>query len=137
MKKIVALVTSVVMMLSCGITAYADDEPDYPVDDGIIEEYQYTFSIRNILEISGSTATCSCDVVGYHGTTTKVFISNTLQQNYGGAWYNIGYQYDTFYDFTGSLVTYEYNLAGGSYRLKSTAKVYSGSNYETITIYAY
>ena len=137
MKKIFALVTSVAMMLSCGIAAHADDEPDYPVDDGIIEEYLYTFSIRNGFDISGSTATCSCDVIGYHGTTTKIFISNTLQQNYGGAWYNVGYQYDTFYDCAGSLVTYEYNLSGGTYRLKSTAKVYSGSDYETITIYAY
>lgn len=137
MKKLVALVTSVVMMLSCGITAYADDEPDYPVDDGIIEEYQYTFSLGNILGISGSTATCSSDVVGYPGTTTKIFISHTLQQNYGGAWYNVGYQYETFYDFAASLVTYEYNLSSGTYRLKTTAKVYSGSDYETITIYAY
>ena len=35
------------------------------------------------------------------------------------------------------LTTTKSGLSSGTYRLKTVAKVYSGNNYETITVYSY
>ena len=138
MKKTVALFASLVMMLSgVAITSYADNEPDVPVEEIDIEEFLYTDMIMNVLSISNHTASCKSDVDGYYGVTTKIVITHTLQEKYGNGWYNVGSpSSSTFYNSSASYVSYVNNVSNGKYRLKTTATVYSGSDYETITIYS-
>lgn len=136
MKKMLALLTSIIMVCNCAISVNADNEIDYPVGEDIIEEYLYTSSISNELSFIGTTAKCKSTVVGFPEITTKIEITNTLQKKYGNSWYNSGSQSGTSYLWGTTLTTYEYNQSSGKYRLKTTAKVYCGSEYETIIIYS-
>ena len=131
-----SFLVSAILLLGCSVVSYANDEVDVPAEGEIIEEYLYTLSFCNDLSISNYTANCSSEIERIHQEIDKIVISHTLQEKYGNAWYNVGYQSSTFYDFEATYVSYEYNLSSGRYRLKSTADVYRGNNYETITIYS-
>lgn len=97
----------------------------------------YTNTYSSELSISGTTATCTSKVTGYPGVTTKIVITQTLQKkNSSGEWEKVTSWEKTVDGFTASVTNYAYNLSKGTYRLKSVFKVYSGSDYETITKYS-
>lgn len=97
----------------------------------------YTNTYSSELSISGTTATCTSKVTGYSGITTKIVITQTLQKkNSSGKWEKVTSWETTVNSFKASVTNYAYNLSKGTYRLKSVFKVYSGSDYETITKYS-
>ena len=106
MRKLFLIIVAAVMLICAGITASADPEPETPVEPGIIEEYQYTNYIRSLLSIQNDTAYCKSVVMGFPDIATKIEITQTRYQG------------------------------GGTYRVKTVAKVYSGSNYETVSLYS-
>lgn len=137
MRRIIAILLSFVMTLGMGITAFAEPEEETPIDIGIIEEYQYTNKISSDLSISNHTATCKSVVRGDSSLATKVVVTQTLQETFDGCtWYYIDSWSKTFNSWYAIYTTSKSSLSSGTYRLKSVAKVYSGSNYETITVYS-
>ena len=86
MRRIIAILLSLVMTLGMGITAYADPEEDTPVDVEIIEDYQYTNKISSDMSISNNTASCKSVVRGDSSLATKVVITQTLQKKSGNSW---------------------------------------------------
>ena len=126
----------VVLMLCFSINAFAlEEEP--PVPDDPEEPYLYTREISSTLSISGNTATCLSQVIGKPDSVTKIEITQTLQETFGGiSWYYVASWNNTFYDWYAMYTNTKNPISGGNYRVKTVAKVYSGSDYETITFYS-
>lgn len=136
MKRVFAFLLSAVMLFGTGVTASADADPDVPIKDEIVEDYQYTSEIRSSLSISSKTATCKSTVYGFSSKTTKVEITQTLYQKIGDYWYYVTSWNKTANTWYAIYTTTKSSLSSGTYRLKTEAKVYSGSAYETITVYS-
>ncbi|MCM1316426.1 MAG: hypothetical protein NC235_15445 [Clostridiales bacterium] len=99
--------------------------------------YSYASNCSSNLSISGTTATCKSSVIGYYDKTTKIVITQTLQKkNSSGNWDDVCSWNDTIYSFKGSLTNTKSSLSSGTYRLKTVATVYAGTEHETITKYS-
>ena len=99
--------------------------------------YSYTRECSSDLSISGTTATCKSSVIGYYNKTTKIVIKQTLQKkNSSDKWEDVCSWSDTIYSFKGSLTNTKSSLSSGTYRLKTVATVYAGTEHETITKYS-
>lgn len=136
MKKLTIVALAVLTLLSINIVAYAEPNMDTPVDEVIIEEYQYTSRLNSDVSISNNTASCKSTVYGFSGLTTKVVITQTLQKKSGNTWINVTSWSKTFNTWFAIYGNTKSSLSSGTYRLKTVAKVYSGNNYETITVYS-
>ncbi len=136
MKQLISVLLSLFMIIGSGITAYADPEEDTPVDIEITEEYQYTNRISSSLSISNYTATCTSIVRGFSGLADKITITQTLQKQNGSSWSYVTSWNKTYNTWLGTFVNTKSSLSSGTYRVKTVAKVYSGSDYETITVYS-
>ena len=136
MRRIIAILLSLMMATGMGITAFADPEEETPIDIGIIEDYQYTNSISSDMSISNNTASCKSVVRGFSGLANKVVITQTLQKKNGNSWTYVTSWSKTFNSWLAIYTTSKSSLSSGTYRLKTVAKIYSGNNYETITVYS-
>ncbi|WP_410068679.1 hypothetical protein [Ruminococcus sp.] len=88
------------------------------------------------MSISNKTATCKSTVRGISGTTTKIVITQTLQKKNGSSWNKYSSWTKTFNSWYAIYSNSKESLSSGTYRVKTVAKVYNGSAYETITIYS-
>ena len=136
MRKLLVGALSVIMMITTAVVAFADPIPEGPGSGEIIEEYMYTFSLSSDLSIVNHKGTCRSVVNGYSNIATKVEITHTLQKQVYGYWSDVETWSGTYYTWYGILTSSRSNLSAGMFRLKTVAKVYSGSNYETITVYS-
>jgi len=128
---VVAVIISVTSLLSGNILA-AYIPPDSP-------QYDYTCSCVSELKVSGTTATCRSEAVGYINKTTQIVITQTLQkQNSSGIWTDVsGATWtSTINNYVGSATNTKSGLSSGTYRLKSAFKVYVGNSYEPIVKYS-
>lgn len=136
MKRIFSLVISVVMLMCMFMTASAEYVQQNYAKEVASPYYLYTDSISSTLDIADKTATCKSTIWGIPGTTTKIVVTQYLQKREGSVWYN---QYSwtktcsTWYAlFTNSVSS----ISSGAYRIKTVAKVYSGTDYETLTAFS-
>ena len=137
MKKLLSAICAITMLFSSGVMTSAE-EYDSIIDDGpVIEEFSYTNSVFSGLYISNKTATCSSSVEGYYGIATKIEVTQTLQRLSGSSWTGTSYWTNTYYSWYCNFDNTKSSLFSGTYRVKTVAKVYSGSSYETITAYSY
>lgn len=128
---VVAMTVSVIVLLVGNISA-AYIPPNAP-------QYNNTFSCNSELTISGTTATCSSEAVGYINKTTKIVITQTLQKlNSSGIWIDVSDASwtTTINNCIGLATNTKNDLSSGIYRLKSAFKVYAGSSYEPIVLYS-
>lgn len=135
MKKLVSLVLALCIAVCASVSAFAADKSTVQ-NDGIELYYSYTESVTSLLSISSKTATCNSVVYGYPDKTTKITVTQELQIKDGSKWvskYGMG---KTVYATSTSFVKTYKNLDSGSYRVKTIAKVYSGTSYETVTAYS-
>ena len=136
MKRIFAILLSIVMSLGMGFSAYALPEEETPIDIEFVDEYSYTDKISSDMSISNNTATCKSVVRGDTSLATKIVITQTLQKKNGNSWTYVTSWSKTFNTWYAIYTTSKSSLSSGTYRLKTVAKVYSGNNYETITVYS-
>lgn len=125
-KKILALVMCLVLMCSTGLVASAET-----VDSQVQPRYTYTSLISATLANSGGKALCVGDVEGYSGETTKIVLTMTLQKKTLLWWSKVDEwttTSNTFYATVSKTVAVD----SGTHRVKVEAKVYAGSNYETV-----
>ena len=133
-KKMISLLTVFVMIFAFSMTAYAE-----PAQDGkvIPERYNYTNTIYSILSISNNTATCKSGVTGKSSLVTKIEITQSLEELLpSGWWYRHQSWSKTFYDWYAIYTTTGTVPHSGTYHVRTETKVYSGSNYESITVYS-
>ena len=109
-----------------------------PVSADIISTNSlYTDSCTTNLTVSGKDASCISKVTGFRGKTTKIVITQTLQKkNSSGSWSSVKSSSKTENSYTASLAKSYSGLAKGTYRVKTTATVYSGNKSETVTSYS-
>lgn len=136
MKRIFAILLSIVMSLGMGFSAYALPEEETPIDIEFVDEYSYTDKISSDMSISNNTATCKSVVRGDTSLATKIVITQTLQKKNGNSWTYVTSWSKTYNTWYAIYTTSKSSLSSGTYRLKTVAKVYSGNNYETITVYS-
>ena len=72
MFKRIAVVLLTILMICCFCTMVFAST--------LTPRYMYTSSIRSSLTISGNTATCTSEVKGYLGETTKIVIEQVLEK---------------------------------------------------------
>lgn len=129
LKRIISLGMAVVMTFTLFCLPASANE------DGIT--YLYTLSCGSELYISSLKAKCVSDVEGYWGVTTKIELTQTLEETFGGiSWYYVDSWNTTVYNYYITFTNTKSPLSSGNYHIKNVAKVYSGSNYETITFYS-
>ncbi|MCT6520505.1 hypothetical protein NR913_05540 [Ruminococcus bicirculans] len=104
--------------------------------DEVDARYAYTNRIESTLSISSKNATCKSTVQGSSKTVTKIVVKQTLQYKSGTKWLNVTSWVKTVNTFSLRFNNTKYNIGSGTYRVKTVAKVYKGSAYETITIYS-
>jgi len=128
-KRALALLITIVSAFTLLCTVASAD------DDGIT--YLYTHKCSSDLSITSLYATCTSSLTGYVGTTTRIELKQTLEETFGGiSWYYVDSWSTAVNFFTIDFVNTKSPLSSGNYRIKNVAKVYSGSNYETITFYS-
>lgn len=137
MKRILSILLATILSFSTVITVIADPEPEFPEEPEIIEDYQYTSNIHSDLSISNNTASCRSTVRGFSGLATKIEVKQTLQRQIGSSWDYVASWDKTFISWYAIYTTTKSSLVSGTYRLRTIAKVYSGSNYETIKVFSY
>ena len=132
MKKAISIAVMIVLMMSTlSISAYAETV------DINQSRFLYTSECSSHLSISNSTAYCKSKVKGYYGETTKIEITQSFEELLpSGWWYRHQSWSNTFYTW---FAYYENSTSvphSGTYHVRTTAKVYAGSNYENISIYS-
>ena len=133
-KKILSLLTVFAMILAFSMTAYAESAQDETV---IPDRYNYTNMIYSELSISNNTATCTSRVTGNSSLVTKIEITQSLEELLpSGWWYRHQSWSKTFYDWYAIYTTTGTIPYSGTYHVRTVAKVYAGSNYETISVYS-
>lgn len=125
----------VLVALNFSTFAFAEDI-DTPIEEEVIEEYSYCNSISTYLTISSNTATCTSSVFGKYGTTTDIFIMQTLEKLSGSTWGTVAVWSNGKSCSSYTFINKKTSLSKGTFRLKTYAKVYSGTKYETITAYS-
>lgn len=132
-KRVTSLLCAAVLSASFAvgnIASAAVPIPDSPA-------HEYARNCNSILSVSGTTATCKSNVVGFPGRTTKIVINQTLQQKgSSGNWDYVYSWYDTFNDSSVLFTNTKSSLSSGTYRVKTVATVYEGTENETITEYS-
>lgn len=133
-KKILSLLTVFAMILAFSMTAYAESAQDETTTP---DRYNYTSYVINTLSISNNTAQCYSKVLGYSSMVTKIEITQSLEELLpSGWWYRHQSWSKTFYDWYAIYTTTGTIPYSGTYHVRTVAKVYAGSNYETIAIYS-
>ena len=135
MKKFICLVLTVILTCCITVSVSASFE-DVAITDKVDARYAYANRIKSTLSISSKNATCQSTVQGSSKTVTKIVIKQTLQYKSGTKWLDVTSWVKTVNTFSLRFNNTKYNIGSGTYRVKTTADVYSGSKYETITAYS-
>lgn len=149
MKKIAAVILTVLMMMSMSLTVFAsietdhDDYNDYSWEKEDIEgtpsteRWSYIAGTSQGMSITDdATAIMTGSLTGYQGTTTKVIIYMYLQRRQDGIWKNLTWTKDEFNRFYGTAERLKYDCSRGTYRLKVSYYAYAGSKYENHVAYS-
>ena len=129
MKKLFAFVLTLALLSLSLVNVYAALEEPTCEDYEISPYYVYTTSLNSVLAISSTSGTCKSTVLAQSGVT-KIVVSQKLQKKVDGTWENVSTWKKTF---TASYAVYtntKSSLSSGTYRTRTVAKVYKGSNCE-------
>ena len=133
-RRLICIIICLIMVLSVTAMVFAD-ELEEPVTEDPIEEYQYANSARADITISNNgTATFTANAKGQIGIATKISGTCYLQKLKNDSWTNIKSVGGSTNSLSLTLSSTKSNLANGKYRTHAVFKVYSGSNYETVTV---
>ena len=133
-RRMFSLLTALVMLFAFSVTAYAESTPNDTITP---DRYNYTNTICSELSISNNTATCKSKVTGNPSLVTKIEITQSLEELLpSGWWYRHQSWSKTFYNWYAIYTTTGTIPYSGTYHVRTVAKVYAGSNYETISVYS-
>ncbi len=137
MKKGICLILAGVMLIGMTPVVHGENVSAFSViNEEIMPYYSYTQSLDTLIDITSNTAACTSKVTGYSGTTTKIVVTQTLQIKDGNQWRKCTSWTQTYYNYKCTF-TNEYTVSThGTYRNMTEAKVYSGTDYETIYTYS-
>ena len=132
MKRVISIAVMLIVMFSS--FSFNVSAESVGINDS---RYLYTYSCHSSLSISNSTAYCVSEIKGYSGTTTKIEITQSFEEQLSnGWWYRYNSWSQTFYNYRATFSNSTSVPHSGTYHVRTTAKVYAGSNYENISIYS-
>lgn len=133
-KRLIGVLLCLTMILSGTVMAFAADL-DEPVTEDPIDEYQYGANAKAYLTINNTgTATFTATARGKAGVATKLSGTCYLQKNSGGRWVNVKSTEGSTNSLSLTISCTKGNCESGTYRTHAVFKVYSGANYETVTV---
>lgn len=137
MKKGISMLLACAMLMSMATAVRPELVfADTASNEEVTPYFLYTHSMDTLVDITSNTAACISKVTGYSGTTTKIVVTQTLQIRDGNQWRKCTSWTKTYYNYKCTF-TNEYTVSThGTYRNMTEAKVYSGTNYETIYDYS-
>lgn len=132
MKKIVSCLAALLMCCTIGgITLSAAVVPDGSI---VSPYYTYTDRLTTSFGVSKGETSCVTTIYGIPGTTTKIEVTQYLEKKNGNSWDEVTHWTDTFNNWWCNFANSYTITESGTYRLRSEAKVYSGSKYENVDI---
>ena len=137
MKKLIAASIAALLMTVSSVNTILIPANAAVVEDEIIAPcYLYTDKVTSSISISGTTAIINSEVYAY-SSATKIYITQYLQKKSGSSWTQVGSGHTgVYYSKSASMTNTVSSLSSGTYRVKTVAKVFSGTSYETITNYS-
>lgn len=133
MRKLICFMLTFVLSMSAfavvSVSAY--NEQDTVITDIAQPRYTYTESISTNLYINGGKATCISTVTGMP-TATKIEATQYLEKKVLWWWEEVDHWSDTSYTKTLYMSNSKDNLDDGTYRARTVATVYSGTDYEIV-----
>lgn len=135
MKKFLSVLMACLIL---GSAAAVQASAAAPSDDGSVASpcYEESGKATSKLAIIGKDATCESTVKGESGKTTKIVVTQTLQMRDGNSWRRVTDWTATYYASSCTFSNTRYGLNGGTYRVKTEAKIYTGTSYETVYGYS-
>ncbi len=133
MKKILSCLLA--LLICCSVGSIPSAAAVIP--DGSIAApcYLYTNSITTTLSVSSTNeASCRTTITGNSSTATKIIVTQYLEKKDGNSWDEVTHWTDTFNSWWCNCTNSYTITESGTYRLRSVAKVYSGSKYENVDI---
>lgn len=133
MKKLICFVLTFVFSMSAMfvVPVNAYNEQDTVITDIVQPRYAYTSSIYSNLSISDGKATCTSTVTGMP-TVTKIVATQYLEKKVLWWWEEVAHWSDTSYTKTLYMNNSKSGLDSGTYRVRTVASVYSGTDYEIV-----
>ncbi len=133
MKKFIcSLLASVISMsVFFGVSVSAAAWQYTVIAEPVKQNYTYASSIINDLYISNGNATCTSTVTG-KSTVTKIEATQYLEKKILWWWKEVDHWVGTSYTKTLYMNNSKDNLDDGTYRVRTVATVYSGSNSESV-----
>ncbi len=133
MKKLLCFMLTFMLSMSAfatmSVSAYND--LDTVITDIVQPRYSYTNSIGTYLYISGGKATCTSTVTG-KSTVTKIVATQYLEKKVDSSWEEVDHWDKTVNGDYLYMCNSKDNLDSGTYRVRTVATVYSGTNYEIV-----
>lgn len=131
MKRIVSIFMACLVLCSAGgVIASAAVPPD---NGGIVSPcYLYTNQVYSNLSINQGAASCRSTVYGIQDTTTMIVVTKILQKKNGNSWTDVNTWNKIFFTWYCSYPSPYTVTEKGTYRVRTVAKVYKGTDYETV-----
>lgn len=127
-RKVIAIMLAISTLFSMGVSVCA-----YNGENTASPYYLYTYSVKSSLTIVGGTAYCKSVITG-DNTVTQIYATQYLEKKNGSKWEvvkNCTWS-DSVKGKSLTISNSKDNLGSGTYRVKTTGTVYSGSNSEHI-----
>lgn len=132
MKKILSCLAA--LLICCSFGSITLSAASIPNDNVASPCYVYTDQITTVFGISDGEASCTTTIYGIPGTTTKIVVTQYLEKKNGNLWDEVTHWTDTFENWWCNFTNPYTITESGTYRLRSEAKVYSGTKYENVDI---
>lgn len=134
MKKLLCFMLTFMLSMSAfatmSVSAYND--LDTVITDIVQPRYSYTSSVSTDLYINNGKAACTSTVTGM-STVTKIVATQYLEKKtlFGG-WKEVDHWDKTVNGDYLYMCNSKDNLSSGTYRVRTVATVYSGTDYEIV-----
>ncbi len=132
MKKLFILLLSTILLSLSTFSLQAVSDEDIFIDEEVGLAYVYASSVNSYIMTKGKSITCTSYIAG-NGTVTKITITQKLQKKSGTKWTKVASWTKTYSANSASYTNTKSSLSSGTYRTRTVAKVYKGSNCEKVS----
>ena len=134
MNKLICIMLALVISMSVfsvtSVSAY--NEQDSVITESVQPRYAYTSSIRSNISISNGKATCTSTVTGM-STVTKIEATQYLEKKVLWWWEEVDHWDKASYTKTLYMSNSKDSIDdGNTYRVRTVATVYCGTDYEIV-----
>ncbi len=132
MNRLICLILATVLSMSAfAVSASAYNEQNTVLAETVKPMYLYTNLVSTYLYINGSNAACTSTVRG-KSTATKIEATQYLEKKVLWWWNEVEHWDKTVNDNYLNMNNSNDNLESGTYRVRTVATVYNGTNSELV-----